>query len=900
MLFLLAVGLYAVTFNHSFNMDDELVTNGHSLVSQGVSGIRKILTSPYYEDAMGYSYEYRPVTHISFALEHQFFGGTARSGHVLNALLYGLSCLVMFGLLGRMSPGASLFPMLATLLFATHPMHTEVVASIKNRDEILALLFAMLAMGNAWRFNAEGRWWRLPLVVLLMLLSLLSKSSAAPFLLMIPLSSVMLAFRPSRSLLLMTTSGVALAVYFHLREWQLSWFTLPVGTMFLLLLGLILWKWAKSVEWAKMVREVFPRKWPETSIMAMTHWLPRTRWDAVLIGLTAVALIISLVTAQMAVLAFPLLFILFGPYWTGRHSGSGMILLAVLVLSSFLMVDVEASGYLMLIYLAVVLRDGGRTTRTFLACCAAMFFLCLTAYGLLSDWPATVSLWHRIDLKASPWLILKFISLWPILPLMVIYIYRHKLAEKRALRPLLWVMLALGIQSVVSDFTLDFVLSFIALVALYLHLTDSDDRRSRKLELALALLITISYAFVVLGGDELLAPSPTGHTLQETPMAPRPETAPKIAEVSVSTSLEDRPLTYAEYPLDTEAGLSTRLGTASLVLGHYLTMMVMPWPQSFYYGFDEVRIANMKDPWAITSVAVHLLLLLCAIFFAICRPMLSFGILAYLSSIFLFSNLIGPVAGMIGDRLTYVASFGFCIAVGYLLSWLYEMVVGPRARKVLTMGAILLLVSLSGLTLARSLQWKDALTLMRNDLEHVPNSAQAHNLLASHLMKNSFGPEYAREAMDMRREALGHFKQAVRIWPEFFNAWYDLGRVYQILNEPQNALSCFKEAHRLDSTFYDATLNAAVISDQLGDNVTAIEYYGRCIRFNPEMLEAYNNLSYLYFRSGMYVESIAVNERAISYNPAWRDPYQNIAHTYETMGNVEKTAEFRERLSQLK
>jgi tetratricopeptide (TPR) repeat protein len=379
--------------------------------------------------------------------------------------------------------------------------------------------------------------------------------------------------------------------------------------------------------------------------------------------------------------------------------------------------------------------------------------------------------------------------------------------------------------------------------------------------------------------------------VQQAPAAP---IAQPMAETTAS-STDDRPLTFVEFPLGVHAPLSERLGTAAVILGHYLKMMVIPWPQSFYYGYDEVPLADMRHPWAIISALLHLLLLLCAVYFVRSHPILSFGIFTYLVCILLFSNLVSPVAGMMGDRLTYVASFGFCTAAGYVLAKLMEHARTPSFRLAVRAGIGVLLVSFSGVTIARSMQWKDALTLMRHDIVQVPRSSQAHNLLASHLMKNSFLPEYKAEQVNMRREALTHYREAVRIWPEFFNVWYDMGRVFQMMNEPVNALQCYMEAHRLDSSFYNATINAGLIADQLGDHATAIEYYERCIRFNPEMSEPYGNLSYLYFRLGRFEESIAVNKRAIAHNPNWPDPYTNIAKTYEAMGRPEDALDYRQR-----
>ena len=133
-------------------MDDDLVTRNHRLTSKGISAIPEIFTSPYYQDDMGYAYEYRPVVLSSFAIEHSLFGDKPFVSHLINLFLYALCCVLLFKVMKVIS--VSFTPLLSffvTLLFAAHTSHTEVVASIKNRDEILGLIFCLLSFLVAFK-----------------------------------------------------------------------------------------------------------------------------------------------------------------------------------------------------------------------------------------------------------------------------------------------------------------------------------------------------------------------------------------------------------------------------------------------------------------------------------------------------------------------------------------------------------------------------------------------------------------------------------------------------------------------------------------------------------------------------------------------------------------------------
>jgi len=154
--FLFACLLYVNTIPNEYNLDDELVTRNHRTTSKGFKGVSEIINSYYYEDEMGYKYGYRPVTHISFAIEHQIFGENPHISHAINVLLYALLCLTIYFLTQKLAPDKGAFlALIVALIFAVHPLHTEVVASIKNRDEILSLLFMVCSLKIA--LFAKGR-----------------------------------------------------------------------------------------------------------------------------------------------------------------------------------------------------------------------------------------------------------------------------------------------------------------------------------------------------------------------------------------------------------------------------------------------------------------------------------------------------------------------------------------------------------------------------------------------------------------------------------------------------------------------------------------------------------------------------------------------------------------------
>jgi 4-amino-4-deoxy-L-arabinose transferase and related glycosyltransferases of PMT family len=217
--------LYSNTLNHFFVLDDGMVITNHNFTQQGIQGIPDLFK---YDTFMGFwlnLYEgstieqlkenmsvveggrYRPLSLATFALEVELFGkknvfpdtkiqfmGNAFVSHLINILLYLFTTCLLFILLRRLFPPGKdskwylSFPFIASLLFLAHPIHTEVVANIKSRDEIMALLGSLAALWFTIRYFDTNKSYHLGLSGLCLFLGLLSKENAITFLAIIPLT----------------------------------------------------------------------------------------------------------------------------------------------------------------------------------------------------------------------------------------------------------------------------------------------------------------------------------------------------------------------------------------------------------------------------------------------------------------------------------------------------------------------------------------------------------------------------------------------------------------------------------------------------------------------------------------------------------------------------------------
>lgn len=179
---------YSNTLGHEYAWDDKIVIEENERVQEGFSGIPDLLKK-YTSDLRQDQYGYRPVTLITFAIDYELSKGEPGLSHFMNVLYFSILCLVLFLLLKRIFYQYSpLLPLLVTLLFTVHPIHVEVVANIKSRDEILALLFCLISLIQLLKFYEFRKWKYIIYTLVFFILGFLSKENAIVFLLIYPLT----------------------------------------------------------------------------------------------------------------------------------------------------------------------------------------------------------------------------------------------------------------------------------------------------------------------------------------------------------------------------------------------------------------------------------------------------------------------------------------------------------------------------------------------------------------------------------------------------------------------------------------------------------------------------------------------------------------------------------------
>jgi len=103
-----------------------------------------LFISPYHQNTPK-SGLYRPFTMATYSLNHNIFGSSPVSFHVVNIIIHALNSFLVFWLINFLFKKK--FLSYATfLLFLLHPIHTEAVTSIVGRAELLAFFWSLVTV----------------------------------------------------------------------------------------------------------------------------------------------------------------------------------------------------------------------------------------------------------------------------------------------------------------------------------------------------------------------------------------------------------------------------------------------------------------------------------------------------------------------------------------------------------------------------------------------------------------------------------------------------------------------------------------------------------------------------------------------------------------------------------
>jgi protein O-mannosyl-transferase len=328
-----------------------------------------------------------------------------------------------------------------------------------------------------------------------------------------------------------------------------------------------------------------------------------------------------------------------------------------------------------------------------------------------------------------------------------------------------------------------------------------------------------------------------------------------------------------------------KLATTIFILGKYIWLLFVPLALTFDYSFKQIPIVSLSSPEALISIAVYAGLIGYALFRLKRKDPVSFGILYFIITMFLVSNLFVKIGSSMGERFLYTSSLGFCIAIGWLIIQALKIKIDTLRPNITILyavaGAILLGYSVK--TIARNGDWESNYTLFQAGVITSPNSARAHQSMAITYTDTAINTNDPVAKANFFSKAIIEYNAALKILPGYSEALYNMGWNYYSMANFDSAAVAFQKCINADPRYLGAYQDLGVIYFNRKEYPKAISVFEAGLTESPNNPDMCENIGAAFFNIGRYDSAVVYLKTALNGNPNLNSARETLAKAQNAM-----------------
>lgn len=348
-------------------------------------------------------------------------------------------------------------------------------------------------------------------------------------------------------------------------------------------------------------------------------------------------------------------------------------------------------------------------------------------------------------------------------------------------------------------------------------------------------------------------------------------------------------------------GLSaeSRLATAILIMGQYLKLQFVPYPLICDYSYNYFPYTHFSDPVVLLSLLAYVALAVVAVRLLLRdrRNLVAFGILFFLATISLFSNIIIPIKATMGERFLFFPSVGFCIVVALGLQWLAARLVSKEVSAIkhpVLLGVLIPLCAVwAYISIDRNSNWVSNYVLYSTDAPKAPTNSRLNYFRGY----EAFTMYHAEVDMNAKKqlldEAIFYFQRSVRTYPEYSYALADLAAAFFTNGQYDSAEVYNKIGIRLDKKNLISRNNLSGVYIKTERFAKDIEFSKETIALFPQNVDGYADLGFSYMKLSQNDSAVKYLKQGIAVNPSFQNSYNILGFVYEAMGNTDSMLKYR-------
>ena len=146
-------------------------------------------------------------------------------------------------------------------------------------------------------------------------------------------------------------------------------------------------------------------------------------------------------------------------------------------------------------------------------------------------------------------------------------------------------------------------------------------------------------------------------------------------------------------------------------------------------------------------------------------------------------------------------------------------------------------------------------------------------------------------AIGPMESAIKDFQKAINLKPDYAEAHYNLGVVFQKIAKLDDAFSSYEKALTINHAYPQAHNNQGMINLKRRELDLAVKSFEWAVAYNPNYVEAHNNLGAVFQELMMYEKAKEQYEKAIAINPKFAQALNNLGASCEIFGLKDQALE---------
>ena len=352
----------------------------------------------------------------------------------------------------------------------------------------------------------------------------------------------------------------------------------------------------------------------------------------------------------------------------------------------------------------------------------------------------------------------------------------------------------------------------------------------------------------------------------------------------------------------------SRLATAFYMCWQYLQVLVFPHPLVSDMGYPQLKPVTFPHWQAILGLLVFAGTTVWALANLTKKHFLSFTVLFFMATFVLASNVFLLIGTSYGERLLYVPSLAFTLALSWGILKMTKIDVRDSAPLSLFTGnattawtiAGILLAAYSFKTFTRNAAWYDSASLYAADLKTSPNSAKLNYHNALEVTKMGLDEKSGEATNPVQVEkGIEAYNRTIELYPQYHDAYGSRGLAYFRLKQYDKAFTDYQQSlkHRPN--------DAKVLSNMgfiyfLRNNLDSAEVvYRRSIQYDPRFVDARRNLGAVLAMKKQFPAAIEQWKEALKYDAENPTLHFYIGSAYRDMGKPEEAKPWLEKATAL-